>query len=209
LTRLREAAGLWEGSGVRATILSVVGLLLFCSCADLGRYVWVRDYEAPAFERGFVIAPGDLLQVRVYNQDALATKVRVRPDGLVTLPLLGDVEASGYTPAMLAQQLESRYLQFLKQPLVTLSVEEVQPLQVPVAGEVLKQGIVSTDRQTGVLKVLLQAGGLTDFGHRDRIFVIRPGQPPARIRFTWDALTRGEPSASQFQLRSGDSLVVE
>jgi polysaccharide biosynthesis/export protein len=199
----------WHVSSVRARILFTATAALVLACADLGQYVWVQAYEAPPAERGFVIAPGDVLMVRHYTQESLNTKARVRDDGSITLPLLNDVHAASYTPAALGQQLETRYKEFLKQPVISVSIEEAQPLSIPVAGEVVKPSVVSTDRQTTVLKVLLLAGGLTEFAGRDRIFVVRPGKPSLRIRFNWKSLIRGEPPASVFELRAGDSIVVE
>jgi polysaccharide export outer membrane protein len=190
----------------RAAALAAPALL---ACADVGPYVWARDYRAePAGQKGFVIGPGDLLQVRMFGQEAFSTRARVRSDGKVSLPLLNDVEAAGYTPLALGQQLETRYKDFVKVPAVTISVEEVRPLSVAVAGEVAKPGMVSTDRGATLLQVLLMAGGLTDFAHRDRIFVLR-GAQPMRIRFTWESLLRGEPASARFEIASGDTVVVE
>jgi polysaccharide export outer membrane protein len=182
------------------------------ACSGLGKYVWVDDYVKPSqTEMGFVIGAGDVVLVRVYNQDQLTTKARVRVDGRVTLPLLNDVVAAGYTPATLGQQLETRYKEFLKLPVVSVSVEEVQPLNIPVGGEVTKPGIVTVDRAAGagVLQVLVACGGITDFGHKDRIFVLRSKNPPQRIRFTWEGLTHGDEHAASFALQQGDSVVVE
>ena len=189
--------------------LIALALTLLSACADLGRYVWAREVQAPPADRGFVIAPNDVILVRVYQQDAINTRAKVRTDGSITLPLLNDVDAAGYSPANLGKQLETRYKEFFKTPLVAVSVEEIAPLPIPVAGEVTRQGVQLTERPAGVLKVLLLAGGLTELGHRDRIFVLRPGTPALRIRFTWEGLTRGEPSEANFELRSGDAIVVE
>jgi polysaccharide export outer membrane protein len=182
------------------------------ACPGLGKYVWVDDYVKPTqSEVGFVIGVGDMVLVRVYNQDQLTTKARVRADGKITLPLLNDVVAGGYTPATLGQQLETRYKEFLKLPVVSVSVEEAQPLTIPVGGEVAKPGIVTVDRAVGagVLQIIVASGGITDFGHKNRIFVLRSKNPPMRIRFTWEALTHGEERAAGFKLQQGDSVVVE
>ncbi len=190
----------------------IVLCALSASCADLGKFVWINDYPRSASaEHGFVISAGDLLLLRVYNQDQLTTRARVRADGRVTLPLLNDVEAAGYSPTTLGQQLETRYKEFLKLPVVSVAVEEVQPLTVPVGGEVVKPGLVTVDRGAGagVLQALIASGGLTEYAHRDRIFVLRRKDPPQRIRFTWEALTRSEEHAAGFALQQGDSVVVE
>src|SRR5690349_1424360 len=89
-------------------ILAVVALPS-ASCAPVGSYVWVDDYhpeklDAPAY----VVGPGDILQVRVFNQEQLSARVKVRGDGRVSLPLLNDVQAAGTTPVALAQTLEGK-----------------------------------------------------------------------------------------------------
>jgi polysaccharide export outer membrane protein len=203
-------------SGTRCQqVLTISAALVLCclaGCADLGPYTWVNDYtDAVAPADGYVIANGDVLQVRVFNQDNLSTKAKVRSDGRISLPLLNDVVAAGYTPSVLGQQLETRLKDFIKLPVVTVSVEESRPVSVLVAGEVPKQGTVALDANAGVLTALLAAGGLSDFAHRDRIFVVRP-QPnatPVRIRFSWKELLRAQDKSASFKLRADDMVVVE
>ncbi len=112
---------------------------------------------------------------------------------------------------MLGQQLETRLKEFLKLPVVTVSVEESRPLSVLVAGEVAKPGAVTLDAGAGVLPALLAAGGPGDFAHKDRIFVLRPvaNGAPLRIRFNWRALLRAQDRTAAFKLRTGDTVVVE
>jgi polysaccharide export outer membrane protein len=160
----------------------------------------------------YVIAPGDVLQVRVFQQDAMSARVKVRADGKVSLPLVNDVAVAGKTPAGLAQELQVRLKEFINTPVVTVSLEEMRPLTVSVLGEVARAGVVTLEAGSGVLQALAAAGGLTDFAHRDGIFVLRKlaGQPaPRRIRFNWDELTQGSTSAARFVLVAGDVVVAE
>ncbi len=187
-----------------------LGAAALVGCANLGKYVWVQDYSQPGPpQKGFVIGPGDTLQMRLFGQDQFNTRAKVRDDGYVSLPLLNDVEAAGYTPTALGQQLETRYKDFVKVPAVTISVEEVRPLAVPVAGEVARPGIMSTERSATLLQILLLAGGLNDFAHRDRIFVVRTSPSAARIRFSWEPLLRGDGPGAHFEMQPGDTVVVE
>ena len=160
----------------------------------------------------YVISPGDELQVRVFQQEAMSARVRVRADGKVSLPLVNDVVVAGKSPAVLASELQIRLKDFINTPVVTVSLEQMRPLTVSVLGEVVRSGVVTLELGSGVLQALAASGGLTDFAHRDGLFVLRKiaGQPaPKRIRFTWDALTRGEGPASRFTLQPGDVVVAE
>jgi polysaccharide export outer membrane protein len=173
--------------------------------------VWVDDVPASEFggkPEAYVINVGDLLNVRVYNQDAMSTRARVRPDGKIAVPLLGDIEARGRKPAELAKALEARLKEFVVAPAVIVTVEEAQPMLVSVIGEVARPGILTLEPTSGVLQALAGAGGVTDYANRDRIFVFRRS-PQLRIRFTYESLTRGEGKGAAFLLQQGDVVVVE
>jgi polysaccharide export outer membrane protein len=88
-------------------------------------------------------------------------------------------------------------------------VEETRPLTVPVLGEVAHPGQYALERGAGVLEALAAGGGLTEFAHRDRIFVLRRHPVQVRIRSTFEALSRGQGRAAAFRLESGDVVVVE
>jgi polysaccharide biosynthesis/export protein len=182
-----------------------------CSCAPVGRYVWVDEYaEPPQVGPGdYQIGPGDLLAIRVYGHDAISTRERVRQDGKISVPLLGDVQAAGLSPGKLGEDLKSRLKDFLSAPFVTVGVEEIRPLAVPVLGEVNRPGQYTLEKGSGVLEALAAAGGLTDMAHRDRIFVLRKNPSAVRIRLSFEALSRGQGRASAFRLQPADSVVVE
>lgn len=194
--------------GATALALLIAPALLGCAGVK-GRYVWIHDYAAQGPPVGSVINPGDLIQVRVFNQEAMSAKARVRSDGKVSLPFLNDVTAAGYPPVVLAEQLQTRLKAYVKTAVVTVSVEEAAPLRVSVVGEVMKPGLFTLDSGAGLFEALAQAGGFTEFAHRDRIFVVRNGEPVVRIRFSWDMLTSADPAAAAFALRPSDALVVE
>lgn len=175
-----------------------------------GAFVSVDRYrEAGGGE--YVIAPGDVLQVSVFQQEAMSARVRVRSDGRVSLPLVNECVAAGKSPRLLASELEQKLKDFVNKPSVRVSLEEGRPLAVSVVGEVVRPGALTLEPNAGVLQALAAAGGLTDFAHRDGIFVVRAATDaaPARVLFTWDALASGEGHALRFRLLTGDVVVVE
>ncbi len=180
------------------------------SCSGLGKYVWVDAYEEPPQgEKPYVIAPGDVILVRVFGQDQISTRARVRSDGKISLPLLNDVKAAGLTPLALSNELGRQLKDFIKEPLVTVSLEETGPPIIYVIGEVAKPGAYPLDKSSGVLSALSNAGGLTPDACTDCIFVLRQGPSAVRIRFVYEALLRPAGRAPAFQLRPGDIVVVE
>jgi polysaccharide export outer membrane protein len=176
-------------------------------CSE-ARYVWIdRVPDQPAGD-GFVIAPGDLVSVRVFNQENMSTRARVRSDGKISVPFLGDVELRGKAPGEASRELAARFKDFVVSPVVTITVEETRPTAVSVLGEVTKPGIYTLDAPAGVLQALAAAGGLTEYASRDSIYVVRSA-PSSRVRFTFSGLAQGDARAAAFRLRAGDVVIVE
>ncbi len=184
-------------------------ILLAAGCSSAGQYVWVDEYNfGSGAPEEFVLGPGDLVDVRVFHEDAMSGKARVRNDGMISLPFLGDVRAGGVAPARLAREIETRLKEFIRNPVVTVSLEERQAANIPVLGEVAHPGIYPL-ADAGLVQALAAAGGLTQFASKDRIFVLRPNPTAARVRFRFEDIARGKGAAAMFRLRAGDSVVVE
>ncbi|MBK7857912.1 MAG: polysaccharide biosynthesis/export family protein [Archangiaceae bacterium] len=160
----------------------------------------------------YVISPGDVISVKVFQQDAVSTRGKVRVDGMFSLPLVNELPAAGRTPTQLAVEISAKLKAFINNPVVTVALEEPRPLTVSVLGEVTRPGVTTLESGAGVMEAIAAAGGITDFAHLEGLFVLRrlAGKPqPIRIRFTWEALSRGEGAAGRFQLQPGDVVVVE
>ncbi|MBZ4419138.1 exopolysaccharide export protein EpsY [Myxococcus sp. RHSTA-1-4] len=196
---------------VRALACAV--LLLGSACGGLGKYVWVEEYQEkpPPPDTSYRIAAGDLLNIRVWNQEALTTSARVREDGRISLLFLDDVEAAGHSPALLSQQIQTRLKDYINNPVVTVALEQARPIKVTMVGEVARIGPLEIEPNSTLLQVLAGAGGFTEYAHKDRIFVIRQedGAAPLRIRFRYEDLVHAEGRAYAFRLRPGDVVVVE
>ncbi|GAC1683668.1 MAG: hypothetical protein NVS9B3_01640 [Gemmatimonadaceae bacterium] len=182
------------------------------ACAPVqGPFVWVNDYRAAAESRVYAVGPEDVLSVLVWDAEKYSTRVKVRGDGQISLPLLNDIEVAGRTPAEIARIVEERMRKgnVLLNPHVTVAVEESRHATISVLGAVMHPGKYPLDAGNGVADALAAAGGLTEFAHKDRIFVIRKDPSPARIRFTLAALTSELGPAAVFRLRPGDVVFAE
>jgi len=203
----------------RLPLLALAAALAACAAHD--KSVRVEDLAGSGTSSGslgdeeYRLAAGDVVSVRIWNQEAMSVaRTRLRDDGKISVPFLQDVEAVNRTPAELSTMLKAKLMAFVVNPVVTVSLEEVRPLRVPVTGEVLHPGIYDLDRRSGVLTALAAAGGFSDFAHRDAIYVLRYQLPlgervPQRIRFTYRSLVEGARPAATFRLRDGDVVVVE
>ena len=145
------------------------------------------------------------------GQESVSVRAKVRPDGQISLPLLGDVLASGVTPSALARQIQERLTRFIVNPSVTISLEEPRAMMISVLGEVPKVGTYPLEQGSGIMEALAAAGGLTQYAASDRIIIIRrePSGNRVRIRFEYDALTQLRGAAATFRLQNGDVIVVD
>jgi polysaccharide export outer membrane protein len=192
---------------------SLLCLLLLAGCRhDPGVFTWVDDFTDNVQPDGeYVIRPGDIVNVRVFGQENMSARSRVRADGKISMPFLNDVTAAGFSPVILSAQLQTRLKDFINNPVVTISLEEVRQVPVSVLGEVLRPGVYQFDPNAGVLQAIASAGGFTNFASRD-LFVLRNppgGDKPQRIRFDYDHLVRAQGKGPVFRLKAGDVLIVE
>jgi polysaccharide export outer membrane protein len=197
---------------MRGALLLLLSLGLAACRHDPGLFTWVDDYsDAAAADGEYIIHAGDVVNVRVYGQDSMSAKSRVRGDGKISMPFLNDVTAAGFTPVVLSAQLQTRLKDFINNPVVTISLEEVRQVNVSVLGEVLRPGVYNFDPNAGVLQAIATAGGFSNFASRD-IFVLRPApgvEKPQRIRFDYDQVVRAQGKGAGFRLRPGDVMIVE
>jgi polysaccharide export outer membrane protein len=196
------------GLRVRLHTLRVLACLLVTACISAGPYVWVADIKPEPGSTDYLVAAGDLLNIRVFGQEGMSTRARVRSDGRISVPFAGDVQASGKTPLALTRELETRLKSYMVTPAITVAVDEPTPTSVAVVGEVAHPGVYNIDPPFGVVRALALAGGVTDYASHDGIYVLR-STDPRRVRFTYRALTDNEPHAASFRLRAGDTVFVE
>jgi polysaccharide export outer membrane protein len=157
----------------------------------------------------YKIGPEDTLEVSVWKNADISRTVVVRPDGMISLPLLTDVQAAGLTPMQLREVLSQRLAEYMAAPEVSVIVVEPRSSKVLIVGEVKRPGNLDLRRPTTVLEALFLAGGLTDFASPKRIVVLRRnGETVQRIPFNYKKAISAEGDAENFLLHSGDTILV-
>lgn len=189
-------------------LLSAV-ILLASACGTTGPYVWIESLPAQTgASNDLTIQEGDTIAVRVFNQEPLSTKERVRTDGKIAMPVIGEVMARGKRPAQLAGEIQDRLKAVVVAPSVTVTLDQPAELKVSVVGEVRQSGIFPLEPGATVLAALAAAGGLNDYADSDKVFVVRRSLPQ-RVRFRFSDLRSAETKSIHFALQSGDTVVVE
>jgi len=173
--------------------------------------VWFQGFTAEAgpSNREYVVGVGDSLEVRVLGHEDMLTKERVRPDGRLSIPLIGDVDAKGKRLSGLKAELEGRLKDYIVSPSVSIILVEPQPLTILFFGEIAHPGAIPLDADRRLAHAMALAGGLTDYASRSGIFVVRSDPRPIRIRFSYESIYRNIDGAGDFQLQPGDIIEVE
>jgi polysaccharide export outer membrane protein len=157
----------------------------------------------------YIIQPNDVLQVFVWKEDKLSTKVTVRPDGRISLPLVQDMQAAGLNPTELKEKIEESLKEYIEVPNVTVIVDAIQSYRVFVTGKVGKPGMLTSEKPITVLQALTLAGGFLEFANPTETVIIRnTGEDSTLYKFNYPEVIKGKNFSQNMMLRSGDIVVV-
>lgn len=158
----------------------------------------------------YIIGAGDVLQITIWKNDSLSRTVPVRPDGKISMPLLHDVQAAGLSAMQLRDKIATALGEFMPNPEVAVSVNDVRSLRVSILGEVAKPGVLELRGQTTILEALAMAGGFKDFASPSKITILRTDEngKTTRLRFNYNRAVGNSGDEENVLLRSGDVVVV-
>jgi polysaccharide export outer membrane protein len=157
----------------------------------------------------YVIGAQDVLNVIIWREKDLSIEVMVRPDGMVSLPLLNDVQAAGLTPEQFRQQLTVAAAKFVADPSVSVIVRAINSRKVYIMGEVRSPGPYPLPGPTTVLQLIAQAGGLSEYADSEDIGVVRMENGRAvRLKFNYKDVSRGRKIEQNVLLKPGDTVIV-
>ena len=165
--------------------------------------------EMKAFMPDYQIGPEDVLEISVWKEEGLKKEVLVRPDGGISFPLAGDLQAAGRTARQLQQEITQRLEKFMSDPAVSVAILKVVGNKIYVVGRVNKPGEFIAGRYVDVLQGLSMAGGLTPFAAENDIKVLRrEGGKDLVFPFRYSDVKKGENLEQNILLKGGDVLVV-
>lgn len=177
--------------------------------ANAGNQAAQASAAAPVANQEYKIGAEDLLTVSVWREPDMSGAVPVRPDGNVTIALLGDVPAAGMTAAQLSASIEEKLRKYLTDPRVTVVVTEVRSKRVYVIGEVARQGPMTLTAGMRVSQAISSAGGFTQFANTKKILVLRnESGSQHKYKFNYKEFVEGRNTAQDIQLIAGDTVVV-
>jgi len=160
-------------------------------------------------QSGYIIGPGDVLNINVWREAEISQKLAVRPDGMITLPLIGDIPATGQTPEQLGDVVTQKLKSILTDPQVSVIVAEVHSKFYSVVGQVAKPGEYPLVHPTTVLDAISQAGGFHDFAKTGKMYVLRTENGHrTRVPFNYNAVVKGKRPTQDIEVTAGDVIVV-
>jgi polysaccharide export outer membrane protein len=161
---------------------------------------------APVNSKTYVIGAEDVLSVKVWRDNDVSGQFLVRPDGRISVPLIGDVTASDRTPEQLEKDIAERLSKFIKDPQVNVGILAVGSKKYFILGEVNKPGAFPLVVPTNVLEALVNAGGFRDFANQTKILILRGNKV---LTFNYKQVTRGKKPEQNVLLESGDKIIVK
>ena len=190
----------------------IATLLASCATKELrvAEYRVTADTPDPMKvpDEYYVLGPGDSLSIQLWREPTLSGAVKVRPDGFITLPLVNEVQVTGLTTAELRKQLENKFKEFVRDPIVTVRVESIVSSRVFLVGQVSKPGEYPINGNDTILQLITRAGGLTIFAQRRDIKTVRRmGEKITEYVSDYDAIVAGD-LKQDIILRPGDRVIV-
>jgi polysaccharide export outer membrane protein len=192
------------------TLLGVVLVFLVAACGPATNYDYSKEPDPRKHD--FVIGAADVLKITVWKNPDLSTEARVRPDGTVTMPLIGDVQAAGRTPKDLKNEITKRLGSYIRDESSTVSVAvtEVNSYRFTVSGNVERGGVFSSKYYVTVAEAIAMAGGLNKFANGHKLVVVRNDAHNGvrRVPIDFDRISTGQHPEENLVLVSGDTLFV-
>lgn len=159
----------------------------------------------------YVIGPEDVIEISVWKAQDLSTTTIVRPDGIISLPLIGEIMANGLTAKELEELIEQRLEEFKQSPIVSVIVKEINSKAVFITGEIARPGKYPLKSETNIVQAITLSGGFTQWAKKDKIIIIRKSTlnpEGTRISVRYSDIVSGKDMKANIVLKSGDTVIV-
>jgi polysaccharide biosynthesis/export protein len=187
----------------------ILSLLIACACAgSVAGSDAPQPKSKPVATDSYIIGVEDVVAVSVWKDQELSRTLPVRPDGYITLPLVGDVLANGRTSIQVRDEITSRLLRYMNSPVVTVTVQEIRSRKINVIGEIMKPGSFPLSDSMTVIDAIALAGGFKEFAKESKIYVLRRNDDgtTTRLPFNYKKAIRG--GGPTLALQTRDTVVV-
>lgn len=178
---------------------------------DQGFKIETIDYDR-YIKNEYVLGPEDSIEISVWKSPDLSTAMIVRPDGMISLPLIGEIKAKGRTAKELKEVIEQKLGEYKQDPVVSVIVREANSQAIYIMGEITRPGKYLLRSETRILQAISLAGGFTIGANKDNIIILRKSftNPEGkRIRVRYSDIISGKSPEANILIRSGDTIVLQ
>lgn len=191
--------------GTNSAYWRLVTLFIFLFACATGSAQTINDGD----NKLYLIQPGDLLEISVWREDYLEREVAVQPDGRISFPLVGVLDAAGNSVEQVQIDVAARLAQFIPDPVVTVSIKEIRGNRIYILGQVQNPGQFIMNPRIDVMQALALAGGTTPFAELNDIKILRrTANRQTLIEFRYADMARGRNLEQNIVLQSGDVIIV-
>lgn len=177
--------------------------------AVVGMLFLIFVSQVPVAASDYTIGPGDVLEISVWRDESLNRKVVVPPDGVISFPLIGDINTTGMTVNALRNNVTKRLQEYVQDAVVTVMLLEINSMNAYVIGKVKKPGAFPILIDTNVMQILSMAGGLNPFASEKNIHILRKsGDKTLKLPFNYKEVLNGKNMEQNIVLQPGDVVVV-
>jgi len=205
----------WTTGGLRLShALARFGFRADGSGADSGaansaKTASAAPTAAKPHDATFIIGNDDVLAINVWKEPDISRSIPVRSDGKISLPLVGEVQAAGQTPAALEKDIASKLKNYISEPEVTVMVQQVNSQKFNILGQVVRPGAYVIANSPTVLDAIALAGGFRDFAKQKSIYVLRQGPDgETRLPFNYKDVAQGKNMSQNVKLQPRDTIIV-
>lgn len=165
-----------------------------------------EDTPAAVDPKTYHIGPEDVLGIVVWKERELSGNVVVRPDGMITVPLIGELQVNNLTPREVEIKLKEQYIKLVNNPVVTVTIQAVRSKKYFIQGNVGRSGVFALVVPVTVLQALTMAGGPTEFANKKKIIIMRGDK---RLFFNWNDVIKGKNLSQNIYVENGDFIIVK
>ena len=201
----------------KCVAIGIIGLVIFCLSTPIAypqtdKEILLKKQflaEVPADSDRYVIGAEDVLYIHVWREESVTKTVSVRMDGMISIPLVDEIQAAGFTPLQLKEKLAEKLKQYIESPNVTVVVMEANSFKVYLSGQVNKPGVYRLRSETTLAQIISMAGGLTEWANQKKIIVIRKEDgKEKRFTINYKKIVKGDDLSSNILLKAGDTIIV-
>ena len=193
----------------RSTVKYFLVAFLFVVVAAASGWAEEGQSTAERYSAPYMVGPGDILDIAVWKNQDLSKQLPVLPDGKISFPLIGEIVVAGKSISQISEELKNKLSQYIPEPVLSVSVHQVNSLLIYVIGKVNNPGMFALNTNVNALQALAMAKGMNTFAKKDEIKIFRKKDGKTiTFDFDYDDVSEGKNLDQNIQLERGDIIVV-